>query len=84
MSERTYYFAVRAPKRCPACGSEKIIPIVYGLPVPAANDAAEAGEIMLGGCCLSGRDPRWVCRACDTFVYPEALRDQLLGEGDPA
>lgn len=35
---------------CPKCKSEKTAPILYGYPSPDAFEAAERGEIILGGC----------------------------------
>lgn len=53
------------PKVCPRCKSAKVVPIVYGYPVdPEAIRQAERGELVFGGCVLSGRDPRWACIDC--------------------
>ena len=35
---------------CPKCGSTKTVPILYGYPSYEAFEAAERGEILLGGC----------------------------------
>lgn len=82
MDETQLYFSKRKPRRCPACGKATIIDIVYGYPSPEGTAAALAGRIMLGGCCVSGRDPRWRCSACDTVVYPETLRGEMLDGSD--
>ncbi len=42
----------------PACRSTKI----YGYPAYEAFEAAERGEIVLGGCCITGNDPERACR----------------------
>lgn len=55
--------APRGTTACPACGG-KLLPIVYGLPGPEACEAAERGEIALGGCIVTGDDPRLACTAC--------------------
>ena len=48
---------------CPQCGSrENVVPIIYGYPGPELRDAAERGEVKLGGCVISGDDPRWYCK----------------------
>ena len=62
----------RSPK-CPACGACNSIPIEYGEPAPETWDAAERGEIELGGCCVVfGLDPAWRCRQCgDAFGVVE-------------
>jgi hypothetical protein len=42
------------------------VPIVYGLPGPDIFEAAERGEVAIGGCVI-GRpdgDPHWACPAC--------------------
>lgn len=47
---------------CPRCGSEEIAPIIYGLPGPEAFQAAERGEVILGGC--EPHDASHGCRSC--------------------
>jgi DNA-directed RNA polymerase subunit RPC12/RpoP len=54
----------RTPRACPRCGSRDVIPILYGYPLPETMEAAERGEIELGGCCVTGNDPTLKCRAC--------------------
>jgi hypothetical protein len=44
--------------------SRDIVPIVYGLPGIQLHHAALRGEILLGGCVISGDDPQWICRVC--------------------
>lgn len=48
---------------CPACGG-RLVPILYGLPTPEAGEAADRGEIELGGCLVTDDDPRLACRSC--------------------
>lgn len=36
--------------RCPHCDSERIAAFVYGLPAHETMDAADRGEVILGGC----------------------------------
>ena len=58
-------------KPCPKCGSLDVIPIEYGYPGPEMMDAAEKGLIELGGCCVTGDDPRRLCKACgEAFDHP--------------
>ena len=48
---------------CPRCGAVSV-PIVYGLPSYELFDAADRGEVALGGCCvIIGGDPQ-PTRAC--------------------
>jgi len=51
--------------RCPNCKST-LVPISYGLPdwTPELRNAVQKGEIVLGGCTISARSPRWSCRSC--------------------
>lgn len=53
-----------APKPCPECGSTKVLPITYGLPGSAMLEAAERGEIILGGCLVDDANPLWACASC--------------------
>jgi len=54
---------------CPLCGG-KAVPIAYGLPGPSLMQAAERGEVALGGCVIThdenGRlaDPDRRCLSC--------------------
>lgn len=55
-----------AMNRCPKCGSEKIAPILYGM--PAFDEEMERQlnnqELYLGGCCVSDNDPQYHCFGC--------------------
>ena len=50
---------------CPKCGSREAMEILYGYPSSEAFEAADRGEIFLGGCCVSGDDPLYCCKECD-------------------
>lgn len=63
------YISVDKPETCPKCGSEKVVNILYGYPTHKGNLEAAAGRIILGGCVLSGNDPRWGCIDCNTKNY---------------
>lgn len=52
-------------RRCPECGSKKVIHIVYGYPSPEAQKKAEQGKIKLGGCVVTGDDSEWFCCECE-------------------
>lgn len=54
----------RKTAKCPKCGEAKTIPIVYGMPGPELFEAAERGEVVLGGCVLGDENPVWQCKAC--------------------
>lgn len=50
---------------CPACGSMRVAPIVYGYPGSELAEDVEKGLMVLGGCCVSEADPTRVCLDCD-------------------
>lgn len=45
---------------CPTCG-ETGIPLLFGLPVHEAHEAAAAGQLALGGCVVGADPPNWQC-----------------------
>jgi hypothetical protein len=55
---------------CPKCGG-KMVRIVYGEPTEELIEAAERGEVILGGCCIiadengSVTSPEWGCINCN-------------------
>lgn len=49
--------------KCPYCGG-KLLPIAYGMPGEELQEKAEKGEVILGGCCLTGTDPQKQCSEC--------------------
>ena len=59
--------------RCPTCGSDRVVPILYGFPFGEMQEAADRGEAVLGGCIMSGHDPMKACLRCKTefdFGHP--------------
>jgi hypothetical protein len=52
--------------RCPECpGSPLAVPLVFGLPDVEAFEAADRGDMVLGGCMMEpGPTPRWACPDC--------------------
>jgi rubrerythrin len=54
------------PDVCPMCGSERVAEIPYGLPdfSEELERALDAGEVVLGGCVVTGDDPSWRCVEC--------------------
>lgn len=69
MSKR--YESQHSPSECPACGSKRIAYIVYGLQVftPELEAKMKAGQITLGGCCVSDDDPKWECADCEAVIF---------------
>ena len=54
----------RKKQLCPQCGGVAV-PIIYGeFSDPALIRKARTGKIVVGGCCLLGKDPNWHCVAC--------------------
>ena len=49
---------------CVRCGSRRWMRIAYGMPGADLWEAADRGEVELGGCSVGFDDPRWRCRVC--------------------
>ena len=54
-------------RKCPKCGSDKVIPIVYGDIVGGEEvlQQIKDGEFEPGGCCIDDGSPKWKCRDCE-------------------
>ncbi len=59
----------RKPRKCPACGGERIVPIIYGEPMECLMKEEVEGKVILGGCCITGNDPEWGCVDCGIDLY---------------
>ncbi|GLX99659.1 MULTISPECIES: hypothetical protein [Actinoplanes] len=72
---------------CPECGAQGV-PLLFGLPVPAARRAAENGDLALGGCVLREPAPNWQCahghqwRDLDENAWDRRLLAVLAAHGD--
>ena len=53
----------RKPVKCKHCGG-RVAPVLYGEPSPEMMDAADRGEVVLGGCCISADGPDYQCPVC--------------------
>jgi hypothetical protein len=64
---------------CPVC-KEPGIPLLFGLPVPEARKAADAGQLALAGCIMPDDPPNWQCRQGHQWRHDdeEAWNAQLL------
>jgi len=51
------------PGRCPHCAGEQL-PVAYGYPPPWVVEAADRGEVVLGGCTWDPGDPAYACPHC--------------------
>jgi hypothetical protein len=73
---------------CPECGAAGV-PLIFGLPVPEAREAAENGELALGGCLMPTQPPNWQCSAghqwrdADETAWDEQLLTVLAAHGYP-
>lgn len=50
---------------CPACKKREGVDILYGSPSFEMFEAAERGEIELGGCVIDGNQPERKCLSCE-------------------
>ena len=69
--------AGREVVRCPGC-RRPVVPIAYGYPGPEMFEAAERGEIILGGCTIDARNPTHSC-ACGATTSGAIDNDDELG-----
>ena len=53
-------------KQCPKCGGMDIARILYGLPLEELlqDKKVKQKKIVLGGCCVTGDDPKLECNDC--------------------
>jgi hypothetical protein len=72
----------RTPARCPACRSRAVVPLILGYPMLPAVDAAERGEVALGGCMVGypGGDPEWECADCGHWWRSRRRRSEAESE----
>ena len=79
VSEMRYEFSEKLVQY-PVCGSTKIARILYGL--IAMNKELEklldSGDIVLGGCIITGDDPVWVCRNCGKEFYKKDTNNDMF------
>ena len=65
MPTETVPVITRTPLRpCPQCGSTDAIRIAYGYPSFEMSEAANRGEIRLGGCVIGPESPDFECLGC--------------------
>tara|TARA_B100000686_G_scaffold338066_1_gene410048 strand:- start:452 stop:670 length:219 start_codon:yes stop_codon:yes gene_type:complete len=61
------YIGKHQSKKCPKCGSDKIIPISYGY-IDGSSETMQKiinEEIETGGCCIDEESPKWKCQNCE-------------------
>ena len=57
--------ALKTDEICTFCGSENVVKIIYGRPGEELFEAAERGEVKLGGCVIMKDSPHWYCKDCE-------------------
>ena len=57
--------------KCPNCACEKVLEIVYGKPPSDILEAADRGEVILGGCVISKDSPKMQCSFCGYKWIPK-------------
>lgn len=52
--------------QCPHCGADNSAEILYGLPAmtPELQASLDRKDIVIGGCRLTGTEPKFFCRSC--------------------
>lgn len=66
MSESPIIKRIHKPRKCGTCGGV-VLPVLYGFPTHVAFEKAEAGKLILGGCCIPedyNEIVDWVCKEC--------------------
>lgn len=88
MADNARVERTRKPLICPSCKRRSIAEIIYGMPGsdPELWERVNAGEIVLGGCCILGDEPDWCCTGCNQQIYrkpktqPKHADDGTLGD----
>jgi hypothetical protein len=63
--------------RCPGCGSDRVVPIAYGL--PSAAGSTTFGEVIFGGCVIRDGAPDEGCLACGFKWVRGSEGEPILG-----
>lgn len=65
---------------CPRCRSDWVVPVMYGHPPEAAEEAARRAALAMRGCCMPrwGQQNRWCCKNCK-FRWPGDIEDWDAG-----
>jgi hypothetical protein len=60
---------VNIRSRCPNCGKQALIHMRYGYPGAVLMHHADQGLVALGGCVITGDDPRYRCQNCRSDIW---------------
>ncbi|HUP17107.1 MAG TPA: hypothetical protein VM848_13785 [Acidimicrobiia bacterium] len=55
--------------KCPNCGEQRLVPIVYGYPSESLLERWREGVVELGGCMVSDFNPPLHCKSCQHDVW---------------
>ncbi len=69
--------ARRTDPNCPACGAG-MIPVEYGLPGEELIEAAERGEVRIGGCTVEPDSPDFVCLGTESHEWERDASGRLM------
>jgi len=79
-----FEITIQPPKTCPACHLRTLVELVFGMPSPELFEAAEQGDLVLGGCCITPTLacdlPHLTCTNCNWSGFE--LYGQLFEEND--
>lgn len=71
---RSHRFRERFIKKlpnCPKCNN-RLAEYVFGLPIPEVSELPD-DVVILGGCCVTGSEPRYHCSHCDVDFDDELI-----------
>ena len=64
---------------CPQCGkSDGVVEVVYGFPTLEGEQAAQRGEVVLGGCILDEGQPTHYCRDCKIWILKQRGKEARI------
>ena len=52
------------PRKCQKCGKTTVVKILYGMPTEEALRLLEQEKLVIGGCCITEKNPDWACTNC--------------------
>ena len=77
---------IQEPQECPSCGRKTLLELVFGMPGPELFEAAEQGNLVRGGCCITPAlacdSANLTCATCNWTGFE--LYGQLFEENDLA
>lgn len=61
----------RKPGTSPRCGNGRIAAVRYGFQIitPKLEKELDEGQVVLGGCVISDRNPAWQCVDCGEKLF---------------